>query len=158
MNIKIPTEKEIEQSEIAVKVLTYCSCLMMAHFELVECLISEGKFKHTIKHRVKQLGVHSDNVYKECCRVFLGEDSYLCDGFGNKSGQLFTHIKNNVGFSGSEKWYQIICSLSRLIEQQNEKLEFRIRFYQAKYLYNAEDKLSDLKYESNHIVDRIIKN
>lgn len=153
----VPTDKDKEQAHIAVDMLVYCSCLMMMHGHLVESLIKEGKYRHRTKYQVKKFGDKSYQVYGECCRVFGGEDNQLCDEFGRRAGILFEKINKSVYFEGgSEKWYQIICSLSRIIEKRNRQLETSYYFRQAEYLYNADRKLDCLGYTSNDVVDSII--
>lgn len=153
---RIPTEHDKEQAYIAVDMLVYCSCLMLANMELVESLISENKYKYNVKNRVKYFREKSFKVYSECCRVFGGEETSLCEEFGRRAGVLFDKINKNVYFKGSEKWYQIICSLSIIIEKRNRQLETTYYFRQAEYLYNADKRLECLKYTSNEVVDTII--
>lgn len=151
-----PTDREKEMAGIAVKMLVYCSALYMSYLELADSLRKEGRYKHRTKVEIKRLIQTSYDVYRECCRVFQGEDSPMCDRFGEMAGELMVAVKENVGFSGSEKWYQIACSLSVLIEHKNRLLEDVYYFRQAEYLYDAERRLKGLGYTKNKAVEIII--
>lgn len=154
----VPTEKDKEQAHIAVDMLVYCSCLMLANMELVESLILEGNYKHNRKNKVNYFREKSYQVYGECCRVFGGEDNALCEEFDRRAGILFDKVNKSVLLEGSEKWYQIICSLSRIIEKLNRQLELSYYFRQAEYLYNANHKLECLGYNYNEVIKTIILN
>jgi hypothetical protein len=127
----------------------------MLDFE--ESLRGEGRFRHNVKRVFNLCNANVVNAHESAYRMLHRVNEVSSKQYNDNTDYFWCKIGEMVTLGGLEGSYNVVISLSRLIEKYNTMLLGRYDFAPAVRLYNFSSKFDFLGIKDYHL-DFIIEN
>lgn len=152
-----PSEKDMKYVPIAVKMLTYVACLNYAMLDLGDDLEADGKMRHEVKRRYTMATEIVQAAHGRAYNMLNTLNEQAAREYNDRMDETYKKIQECVLLEGTERSYNIVVSLSRLIERMNREISPRYDFAPARPIRKIPGMLSCAgvkDYEIDTIIER----
>lgn len=153
-------EKEKELTIKAKFMLVYIACINYAMYGLESELRASGKYRHKVAHYFKIAQKIANDAHNNAYAMFASGENNVGPMYNEEFDRIWAEIDECVLLPDSEKDYNIIMALSRIVGKLTKEIEFMYYFPLADHITRIPSLLNGLEiedYKVDNIIERNIK-